>query len=103
MPVSQKRRAQDSGGDGGKPQHSGLDLDTGPVSEHSIPGWEEEDEVGGGRGHIEGKMIGLENDIRGPGVCEYDSILKNGKGENKEQGFQEGTHFLEVWHKLEQY
>lgn len=30
---------------------------------NSIPGWEEEDEVGGGGDHIEGEMIGLENDI----------------------------------------
>lgn len=47
-------------------------------------------------------MIALENDIWGPGVCEHDSILKNGKGRNKEQGFQEATHFWEVRHKLEQ-
>lgn len=53
---------------------------------NSIPGWEEEDEVGGGGDHIEGKMTGLETDIRGPGVCEHDSILKNCKGRIRNRG-----------------
>lgn len=30
--------------------HRRLDFEAGPVSEQSAPGWEEEDEIGGGRG-----------------------------------------------------
>lgn len=30
--------------------HRRLDFEAGPVNEQSAPGWEEEDEIGGGRG-----------------------------------------------------
>lgn len=51
--------------------HSRLALEAGPVCGQSTSGGEEEDEAGGVRSE--------KNDIRIPGVCEPDSILKKGK------------------------
>lgn len=57
---------------------SRLEIEAGPASGQSTPGWEEEDGVGGGqvpRVQV-WKMIS-----EALGVCELDSSPKKGKGE----------------------